>query len=597
MFDPGHGSRETQGVGMVLTPEQRRVVDALCHELAAEQMIWLSGYLAGAAGWAPRGEQQAAVPSPAPSASQAPRPVVTVLVGSETGKSLLVAQRIVQRLEEAGMTAQLHDLLEYNPADLRKVSHAVFCVSTHGEGDPPLPAMELHTYLQAAKAPKLEKLQFAVFGLGDRSYPKFCQFAKDLDERLAALGAKPLLQRIECDGDHEQQADTFAQALGAKLLAQGQAPRLEVVPGRTATRQAPTEAVLADRILLSGRGASKLVYHLELQLEQGAAYQPGDTLHIMPKNDPATVEELLAALGFSGTEQVQLGDATMPLERALLEHREITTVSEAVAVGYGQTAAVTTLSERLEHEAMPLEQWDVLEMVRLFPPQQLTPQGLVDLLRPLTPRAYSICSSPSAHEGEVHLLVEQVYTLPGRVGVASGFLATVPAETTFAGLSWHENPYFHLPQDPTAPVLMIATGTGMAPFRAFMAEAREVGRRGFHWLVFGERHFRTDFYYQREWQRLLKEKVVSRMDVAFSRDGFGRIHVQDRLREQAALVYRQLQEGGHIYVCGGEAMEREVRQTLLGIVQSAGGLDEDRAREAWKQIEKSRRYHRDVYGG
>ena len=601
MLDPEHGSNElptfqSMGTGMVLTPEQRRIVDALCQELAPEQMIWLSGYLAGAAGWAHRG-QQAAVSSPAPSASQAAMPVVTVLVASETGKSLLVAQRIVQRLEEAGMTVQLHDLLEYNPADLRKAALAVFCVSTHGEGDPPLPAMELHAYLQAAKAPRLEKLQFAVFGLGDRSYPKYCQFARDLDERLEALGARPLLQRTECDGDHEQQADTFAQALGAKLLAQGQAPRLEVVPGRAVARNTPTEAVLAERILLSGKGATKSVYHLELQLEQGASYQPGDTLHIQPRNDPATVEALLEALGCSGSGQVQVDDATMPLEQALLERREITTVSEAVAAAYGQMAGATTLTQRLEHETMPLEQWDLLEMVRLFPPQHLTPQALVDLLRPLAPRAYSICSSPSAHEGEVHLLVEQAYTLPGRVGAASGFLATEPVETTLSGLSWHENPYFHLPQDPALPVLMIATGTGLAPFRAFMAEARETGRRGFHWLVFGERHFRTDFYYQREWQRLLREKVLSRMDVAFSRDGFGRIHVQDRLKEQADLVYRQLQEGAHIYVCGGEAMEREVRKALLDIVQSQGGLDEGQAQETWKQIEKSRRYHRDVYGG
>lgn len=495
------------------------------------------------------------------------------------------------------MVAQLRDLAEYNPADLRKVSYAVFCVSTHGEGEPPLPAAELQSYLQASKAPKLDRLQFAVFGLGDRSYPRFCQFARDIDERLVSLGAKPLLQRIECEGDHEQQAENFAQALSARLLAQGQAPRLEVVPGRGAARHLPTAAMAAERLLLSGRGASKAVYHIELQMEQNPTYQPGDTLHIQPCNDPDVVAALLAAMGYADSEQVQVNDVTVSLHQALLERCEITTVSQSVAAAYGQMAGVNALTQRLEHETLPLEQWDVLEMVRLFPPQRLTPQGLVDLLRPLASRAYSICSSPSAHEGEVHLLVEQVFTPPGRVGAASGFLAAVPVGNMLQGLSWHENPYFHLPQDPTVPILMIATGTGIAPFRSFMAEARETGRRGFHWLVFGERHFRTDFYYQREWQRLLKEKVLSRLDVAFSRDGFGRVHVQDRLMEQAQLVYGQLQEGAHVYVCGGEAMEKEVRQTLLGIIQSQGSLGAEQAQEAWRQIEKSRRYHRDVYGG
>lgn len=599
MADPEHEPNDSPFLSggnsaMMLTPEQHRLVDALCHDLAPEQMIWLSGYLAGAAGWRARYNSP---PAPQGATDTRSLPVVTILVGSETGKSLLAAQYIARRLEETGLVTQLRDLAEYNPADLRKVTHGVFCVSTHGEGEPPLAAAELHAYLQAAKAPRLEKLQFAVFGLGDRSYPRFCQFARDLDERLAGLGAKPLLQRVECEGDYEQQAEHLVQALSAKLLAQGQAPRLEVVSGRGPATHMPTAAMVAERIVLSGRGASKTVCHIELQMEQNPTYQPGDTLHIQPRNDPDTTAALLAALGYAGCEEVQVQDVTMSLQQALLERCEITTVNRSVALAYGQMAGVDALTQRLEHETLPLEQWDVLEMVRLFAPQRLTPQGLVDLLRPLAPRAYSICSSPSAHEGEVHLLVEQVFTPPGRVGAASGFLATFPVGNMLPGLSWHENPYFHLPQDPAVPMLMIATGTGIAPFRSFMAEAREVGRSGFHWLIFGERHFRTDFYYQREWQRLLKEGVLSRMDVAFSRDGFGRIHVQDRLMEQARLVYGQLQEGAHVYVCGGEAMEREVRQTLLGIMQSQGALSAEQAQEAWRQIEKSRRYHRDVYGG
>jgi sulfite reductase (NADPH) flavoprotein alpha-component len=361
---------------------------------------------------------------------------------------------------------------------------------------------------------------------------------------------------------------------------------------------------VVENLVLTGRGSSKETRHVELSLgDSRLAYRPGDALGFVPQNDPVAVESLLETLALPAAAPVSLKKGDTTLEAALGRELEITLATPRFLQHWTKLSGAAELG-RLADDAHAAERKSflathhIVDIVRRFPVRGIEAQQFVAGLRPLQPRLYSIASSSAALPGEAHLTVATVrYPLHGetRLGVASGYLATRGEPDAQIPVYVQSNPLFRLPED-ERPILMIGAGTGVAPYRAFMQEREAQGARGKAWLFFGERHFRTDFLYQTEWQEFLKSGVLTRMSVAFSRDGAQKDYVQHRMLEHARDIYAWLEEGAYVYVCGDAArLAPDVHRTLVAIVADQGGLQPEAAAEYVRALQRDRRYQRDVY--
>lgn len=575
-------------------------IRALVAKLDARQRSWLSGYLAGSV------EPEA---SPAPAAGSPTS--VLVLYGSQSGNAEQLANRLAARLAERHVAHRVLDMLDCRKQDLDSAETLLVVVSTHGDGVPPDRALALHELLHGRKPLRLSKARYSVLALGDSSYERFCETGRQFDARLEALGAKRFARRVECDVDFEAAAQRWIETIVATVTADAAvpaaAPVAAAVPRPVATASAYTRknpfhgAVLANQ-RLTARGSSKDVRHVELSLEgSGLQYEPGDSLGVVPRNRAGDVDALLAALGMRGDAPVAVGDRALELRDALLEHHEIGTLSTTFVRRYATCTGDEELAQFATNEielARYVHGRDVLDLVRAHPPRGLDVATLATLLRPLAPRLYSIASSAAATPGEAHLTVGVVeYETFGRPrrGVVSGALADLP-EGAAAPVYLHRNPSFRLPTDARAPIVMIGAGTGIAPFRAFVAERAAAGARGRNWLVLGDRSFELDFLYQAEWLGWRRKGVLTRIDVAFSRDQEHKVYVQHRLAEHGAALWAWLQDGAHLYVCGDAVrMAPDVESALLAVVRQHGELGDDDARGYLLELQRARRYQRDVY--
>ncbi|WP_119460002.1 assimilatory sulfite reductase (NADPH) flavoprotein subunit [Rhodospirillaceae bacterium SYSU D60014] len=598
-----------------LTSEHAQQLDGLIETLSPEEAIWISGYLAG---FVRRAQSAAQAANVAPAASSTP---ILIVYGSETGHAAALAERTGELARQKGLFATVKDTAEFRPQDLKAVKRLVVVTSTHGEGTPPDTAADFYEFLHGRKAPKLDGVKFAVLGLGDSTYEHFCQTGKDVDKRLQELGAERIHARADCDVDYEDQADQWIEAvLGFFTKEDGPStPKLSVVQGSGTTGASatahpqhvygaknPFPATLLESITLNGRGSDKETRHIELSLaDSGLTYEPGDSLGVVPQNDPAMVDELIEALKLDSEERVPLGSAgEAPLREALSHHYEITVLTPRFLELYGGAAEAATLrsltaaGNRSELMAYTAGR-QVIDVVTEFPVEGLGGKALVEMLRRLQPRLYSLASSLEAYPEEAHLTVSVVrYDSHGRKrkGVASAHLAerceldgTVPVYV-------EHNKNFRLPADGSAPVIMVGAGTGVAPFRSFLQHREAADASGRNWLFFGERHFRTDFLYQLEWQRFLKDGLLNRMDVAFSRDQDEKVYVQRRLLERGREVYGWLEEGAHLYVCGdANGMAPDVHAALIAILGREGGLAPEQAEDYLKRLQREKRYQRDVY--
>lgn len=583
---------------------------ALVARLDREQRLWLSGFLAGL-------EAQAA---PAPMAApEAARPAVTVLFGSQTGNSERLAKQLADRLAERGIRFTLLDMLQCNKTHLQEAQTLLLVVSTHGDGDPPERAAPFAELLASRKAPRLEHVRYSVLALGDSSYEKFCETGRRFDARLEALGAERLHPREECDVDFEAPAARWIDAVVGKLeqsLASSSA-RLHVEPltgdRRTAsvsnayTRKNPFVAAVLANQRLTASGSTKDVRHIELSLEgSNIHYEPGDSIGIVPRNREQDVDALLEHLPFAAESAVPVdahSQSTMPLRQALIERFEIGPVTRrfleryAEAIHSPELAAVASASD--EEVGRFMRGRHVVDVVRAHAPNGLDAAGFARLLPPLAPRLYSIASSQHATPDEAHLTVSIVqYESFGhaRRGVVSGTLADLSGDDAFLPIYLHRNPAFRLPADRETPIVMIGPGTGIAPFRAFLAERDATGASGRNWLFFGDRTFEHDFLYQAEWLDLRKRGLLTRMDVAFSRDQETKCYVQHRMLEHGAELWRWIAEGAYVYVCGdAQHMAPDVHAALSRIVAEHGALTDEEAAEYVLEMQQQRRYQRDVY--
>ena len=539
--------------------DQRTALNRVISGTNVEQRHWLSGFLAGYAA--------ATTPQPAAATAPARRPPLTILFGTESGNSEALADTARKTAARMGFAARVLDMADATPAQLAAAQNLLVIASTWGEGDPPQRAIDFHAALMAPDAPKLPNLRYAVLALGDRAYVNFCQTGRQFDERLAELGATRIADRIECDLDYEAPASAW---LDRSLAQLDPKPEPGAVIHVDFARPRPSEAEITERIRLSGSRSTSDTWHLEFSLT-GVDYEPGDSLGFRPSNDPALVETVLSAVGL---------DNDTELHAKLSTQFDITTLTP-------QAIQKRTAEKTPEPGAHLI---DLLQAA----PHRLTADQLTSLLRPLPPRYYSIASSRKAVPDEAHFLVAALrYDWNGRprTGVASLDLTHRHKVGDRLKVSLKPNPHFRLPADPHRPIIMIGPGTGVAPFRAFMQERDALGAAGKSWLFFGHRNYTHDFLYQLEWQDLLKRQVLTRLDLAFSRDQPEKRYVQHALWDARDELNAWLKDGAAIYVCGdATAMAKDVHTTLQRILADQGdGV------AALDTLRREGRYLRDVY--
>ena len=554
------------------------------------QRAWLSGFLAGL--------EASTASAIAPVAPPAAKQKLTILFATESGNSEALAMAAKRDAARLGFAAKTLDAADATPATLAQSDTLLVIASTWGEGEAPQRATRFLAELLDPAAPRMEGLRYAVLALGDRAYAQFCETGKQIDDRLEALGATRVAFMLEADLDYDQSAAAWlATTLPGLRETQDEPSVIHVDFGAPAaaavTKSNPFAAEITELQNLNSSRSIKQTVHLELNLaNSGLTYQPGDAIGIIPQNDPLMVENVLTAVGLQGDTS---------LHEALTTRHDITTLTGYFLKQLSELAGDKRLLDLVADEdglAAYTKGRQVIDALQDHK-TRLQADQLLQLLRPLPPRLYSVASSQRATPDEAHLLVSAVrYNAHGtdRGGVASTWLADRRRVGDTVPVYVKPNPHFRLPEDPATPLIMVGPGTGVAPFRAFLQDRDESGAKGRTWLFFGDRHYTHDFLYQLEWQDYLKRGVLDRLDVAFSRDQDAKIYVQHRILERAAELHAWLEEGACVYVCGDQAhMAKDVHAALRTVIARGKSISDERAEAELNQLRAQGRYLQDVY--
>lgn len=576
-----------------------------------DQRVWLSGFLAGLhSRLAIDGDGTTGVANAPQQLSASP---LHILYGTQTGNAEAVAMDAAVAARAAGMQPAVEALDDVDMARFATMRRVIVVASTYGEGEMPDNAQLFWEALSADTAPRLESMSFGVLALGDTGYDGFCQAGKLIDTRLEQLGAHRMTNRVDCDVDYENAAGSWigmtvplAAAVdggSAELATPVAAMTFPVREKSPWSRKSPYPSTVSVNRVLSGAASAKEIRHFEFDLgESGISYEAGDALGVMPVNNVALVSAILQRLHASP--ETAVDGLTQPLGRALTTGFEISTPSRDLITAVEKRADNDELSHIIRHgDKEALEHWlwgkDILDLLQMLPDTAMTVSEFVGLLKPLQHRAYSISSSPLVSEGMVHLTVASVrYTTNGRDrgGVCSTYLADHIAENGKAGIFLSQNKAFRVPADNDAPIIMVGPGTGIAPFRAFLQERRARSAKGRNWLFFGDQHRASDFIYEDELAGMSGDGILTRLDLAFSRDQGEKVYVQTRMRENGKALYAWLEEGGYFYVCGDASrMARDVDQALHDLVAAHGGRSAEAATEYVNSLKREKRYVRDVY--
>lgn len=580
-----------------------RLVDGL----DAAGLNWLSGYAAGLAAQPGTGVQRSV-----PVREVVPQQRLSIVYGSQTGNAKRLATQLARDAERSGLAVRLLRADAYPVRELKAERLLIVVISTQGDGDPPDDARGLVDFIGSKRAPILNELKFAVLGLGDSSYPKFCAVGHTLDARLAELSATRLVARADADLDIESVATPWMErtlAAAREVLKAGTPALATVTPLRAVTaaavgsREKPYAAEILLNQRITARQSDKDIRHLELTLEgSGLNYEPGDALGVWPRNPAPLVEAVLNVLRLDGRQMVSHNGESLALAAWLTEKRELTRLPRpfvALHAAQVRSAELNRLlaPDRATDLAELLTSQQPIDLLRAYP-GEWSADELVAALRPLVPRLYSIASSQKIVGAEAHLTVAHVaYNAFGSEhwGAASHHLCSAE-EGGRVSIFIESNDRFHLPADATRDIIMIGPGTGVAPFRGFLQDRAATGATGRNWLLFGNPHFASDFLYQLEWQEALKNGTLHRLDLAFSRDQAEKIYVQQRLLAAGRDLYDWIENGAQLYVCGDALrMARDVHAALREVIITHGGKSAEDADDYLNRLLADGRYARDTY--
>jgi sulfite reductase (NADPH) flavoprotein alpha-component len=563
----------------------------------AEQRAWLNSFLT-----------QALSGVQATTATSAPAVPVTVLYGSQTGTAEGLGKKLIKTLNKGNFVAELRDMATYDRNSLVKEKNLLIITSTYGDGEPPDSAMELHAWLMSDEAPRLEQVSYSVLALGDTSYPDFCKCGIEFDTRLAQLGATQLYKRVDVDVDPDAPYAEWSAAVIALLEPSAEAATVPTVASDAEdagySKSNPFPSPVVENRNLNGPGA-KETHQIALSLVgSDLTYEVGDALGVYPLNPTDVVDEIIANLPFKPSPVTVSSGEEVSLRDALIQHYDIGSLNKSIIQKWQAKSGSPFLrSLVLADDKKSYEDFcwgrDLIDLVIDHPADFTDSEEFVSILKKLQPRLYSIASSPLAHPGEVHLCVGIVrYQTFGRSrgGICSTFLADRIKSDVQPRVFVHQNNAFRLPSDKNTDVIMVGPGTGIAPFRAFLEERKATEAAGRNWLFFGNPHSSTDFLYQDELSSYFSDGILTKIDLAWSRDQKEKIYVQNLMIQRGEELWAWLQSGAAFYVCGDASrMAKDVDQALLAIAETHGQLSAEQANAYIAQLKKEKRYLRDVY--
>jgi sulfite reductase (NADPH) flavoprotein alpha-component len=587
--------------------EQLMTLNKLLPGLTKEQILWLSGYLEGRLA-IERGEevqQNLNVAQPESSIN------LTIIYGSETGHSHGLAEKLAEKAANKNISAKVLSMYDFNYEKLKEEENIAIIVSTHGEGEPPDMAEDFYKYVNESHVPQLENLNYSVLALGDKTYKYFCKTGEDIHASLKKMGAFPVVPLVKCDVDYDKDADIWMNNFLVNLTALKMATspesagvgnmQSETNSFAEFSKTNPYMATVLDKIKITGNESDKEVYHVELSLEgSGLEYEPGDSVGIFTKNPEALVAQILKNTGFNPEQIVDVNEEEYSIKDALTYHLEITILTFDLLRKFHEKTQNPELLKIINDDKLSddyLYGHDVLDLLEDFP-FEWNANKLVQVLRPIPPRLYSISSSMESVGEEVHATVSVVrYERKNRLrnGSCSSYLADVIEIDEQIPVYIERNPSFKLPTNGSK-IIMVGAGTGVAPYRAFMQHRESLGIKGESWLFFGDQRFDSDFLYKKEWHELMESQHLTKMDVAFSRDQEKKNYVQHKLKENQKEVFEWIENGAHFYLCGDmKYMAKDVNKTLLDIIQAQGGISEEQAAKYVKNLKREKRFHSDVY--
>jgi sulfite reductase (NADPH) flavoprotein alpha-component len=566
------------------------------------QRAWLNGFFAG---------MHTHMIQSAGSVNQVDARVINILYGSQTGNAESIAHDAASVAKTHGLKPLVKSMDEIEIDQLAAMEYVLIITSTYGEGEMPDNAQMLWEVVVSDSAPGLKNMKFSVLALGDTSYDLFCKAGIDWDQRLAELGATRIYDRTDCDVDFEEPAANWISAV-IPHMADGASTTVIIDIEAAAqteksqyTRKNPFPARMIANRLLTAESSSKETRHYEIAITgSGLSYEAGDALCVMPTNCPKLVADILEAIGCKGDEDEPVNGESIALHEALRTQFEIKLPSKELIEEIASRSGDQELNGILESgdkDKLADYLWgrDTLDLLLQFPQVEFSAAEFISLLKPLQHRAYSISSSGKMHPDTVHLTVASVrYESYSRLhkGVCSTFLADLVDDETEVRVFFTPNKVFRVPDDNSLPMIMVGPGTGIAPFRAFLQEREYRNASGKNWLFFGDRNSATDFIYREELEDMQKKGLLTRLDLAFSRDQEEKIYVQDRMRENGAELFTWLEQGGYFFVCGDAYhMAKDVDKALHDVIAEHGNLSEQQAIDYVNQLKKDKRYVRDVY--
>jgi sulfite reductase (NADPH) flavoprotein alpha-component len=567
----------------MLEASKMKLVEQLVAGSQTEELIWLNGYIAGLLAGKKGLEQDVPAPTAKPSINK-----ITIAFGTETGNSKKLASTFAAKAKKIGINAKVVDLNQYRLNDLQKEEYFLTVVSTHGDGEPPAAAKKFFDHIHA-NGLKLEKMNYGVLALGDTSYPLFCKAGEQVDLQLNKMGAQRLVPLQKCDVDYEADAEAWFDEVLKQLSSSSASQAPAAVPAvqkKSTGKKIYTGTVLAS-VNLNDIGSNKETYHIEIEAED-VEYLPGDALGLVPENPQHKVEAIIEVLEIDATKKFTFRNEEHTAFDLLKKKLEIVYLPERVVNAYAS----------LVGQEIPATRISLLDLLKIYPLKNSDQfEQLVGILEPIAPRLYSISSSPEAHSGEVHITVARdKFTINEELkfGLCSDYLCQfeVGQQVQFY---IHKNLQFRLPED-DRDVIMIGPGTGIAPFRSFIAHRDSTGAQGKNWLFFGDQHFVTDFLYQTEFQNWVDTGSLSKIDLAFSRDQEYKVYVQDKMKQNGKELYQWLENGASVYVCGAkEPMSIDVEEALVKIVQEYGNKKPEEAVGFIHHLRNEGRYLKDVY--